>query len=240
MSYDWPRIIPGCSEAELGFTGRSLNRVQLLFLGSAVSTPAWGPHRGARASCSLRHWKVKGSSAVSEQCAGSYWSLTPWRQNPHTSQYQLVLCPPSLVLHSTFPALLWSAPVLKQLHAEPQKRALLNSWGQVSEKLQEMRTSPFYGTDLDGTPGLMGEEVHRAGGAGLHWSSKQDIQLCGACLLVQEENLWVGEGHHTSLAGGSHKVTTQCDCCCSSTRTCPLSLTDKRRSELRVNLPWLV
>lgn len=48
------------------------------------------------------------------------------------------------------------------------------------------------GTDLDATPGLMGEELHGTGDVCLHWRSKQEVQLCCTDFLVQEENLQCG------------------------------------------------
>lgn len=50
---------------------------------------------------------------------------------------------------------------------------------------------PEVGTDLDASPGLMGEELHWAGNVGLQWGSQQEVQLRCPNHLVQEEDLHV-------------------------------------------------
>ena len=48
------------------------------------------------------------------------------------------------------------------------------------------------GTDLDATPGLMGEELHWTGDSCLCWRSKQEVQLGCIHFLVHEEDLQRG------------------------------------------------
>lgn len=50
---------------------------------------------------------------------------------------------------------------------------------------------PGAGTDLDASPGLVGEELHWAGDTGLHGGSQQEVQLRRPDRLVQEEDLHV-------------------------------------------------
>lgn len=74
------------------------------------------------------------------------------------------------------------------------ERATLTSWGHIFKlNLGENLTFLGAGTDLNGPPGLVGEELHWAGGSCLDWGSKQEIQLCGVDFLVHEENLQFGE-----------------------------------------------
>lgn len=91
--------------------------------------------------------------------------------------------------------------MFKQLPDEPQREP----WGQGPGQTPGDGNVPFSGagTDLDASPGLMGEELHGAGGAGLHGGSQQEVQLRRPDRLVQEEDLHVDDDTKRQLVMGT-------------------------------------